>query len=125
MSYRARTYKPGDRILARDETEISAEVARLGQLQGSTGIGVRSGVFSLDLPEKIYIKLTSTANANGAYAWKEVLPAALGTWVDSGRVGSQASDPAYERGTRLATLTAGNTVYEACRAETTGEWIFE
>lgn len=125
MSYRARTYRPGDRILARDETEISAEVARLGQLQGSTGIGVRNGTLALDLPERIYIKLTSTANANGAYAWKEVLPAALGTWVDSGRVGSQSGDPCYERGTRNASLTVDGKVYQAIRAETTGEWIFE
>lgn len=124
MPYRSRTYKPGDPILAADETEISAEVERLGTIYGSTGIVVSGQAIVLDLPEAIYIKLTTTASSDGGYAWKEVLPGPLGTWIDSGRTGSASADPAFEMGTKLTTLTAGDTVYEARRAETTGEWIF-
>jgi hypothetical protein len=124
MSYRSKTYRPGDRVVAREETEISREVERIGQIRGSAGVLVRDGAIALDLPERIYIRLTSSANGDGGYAWKEVLPAALGTWIDSGRTGSASADPAYERGTKLTTLTAGDTVYEAMRAETTGEWLF-
>lgn len=118
-------YRKGDVLKASDENAANAEIARQSRLTGSAGVVVRGGSVAVLLPERIYIKLTSSANANGAYAWKEVLAAPLGTWIDSGRTGTQADDPCYERGTRLASLTSGATVYEAERAATTGEWIFQ
>lgn len=120
-----RTYRKGDVLRAADENAANAEIARLSRLAGSAGVVVRGTGVAVLLPERIYIKLTSTANGSGAYAWKEVLPAPVGTWIDSGRTGTQANDPAYERGTRDASLAANSTVYEAERAVTTGEWLFE
>ena len=125
--YLPRKYRPGDPILAADRNARNEAIARAGRLAGSDGLVVREGASSrqiaLDLPECTDIKLTSSANGNGGYGAKEVLPAALGTWVDSGRVMPQGSDPAYERN-KNTSLTSGDRVYRACRAETTGEWIF-
>ncbi len=120
-----KTHRKGDVLRAEDENAANAEIARQSRITGSAGVVVRGGSLAVLLPERIYIKLTSGANANGAYAWKEVLPAPLGAWIDAGRTGTQAGDPAYERGTRDGTLTSGNTVYEAERAAATGEWLFE
>lgn len=125
--YRKRTYKPGDPIFASERNARAEAVRRLGYLSGAGGILTREGTsgrtLALELPECTYVKLTSAADSNGGYAAKEVLPAALGTWTDSGRTMTLAADPAYERNHNVA-LTAGDRVYRACRAETTGEWIF-
>jgi len=120
-----KTYRKGDVLKADDENAANAEIARQSRLTGSAGVVVRGTSVAVLLPERIYLKLTGTANGSGAYPWKEVLPAPLGTWADSGRTGTQSGDPCYERGTRNASLTSGDTVYEAERAATTGEWIFE
>ena len=125
MSWRGKTYRPGDVIKAADENSACEEIARQARVSCGAGLAVRSGAITVVRPERIYLKLTSSANANGGYSWKEVLPAALGTWVDSGRTGSSSVDPAYERSKRDASLTSGATVYEAERAACTGEWIFE
>lgn len=126
--YIPRKYRPGDPILAADRNSRNEAIARADRLTGSEGIIVREGASSrqiaLDLPECTDIKLTTSANGNGGYGAKEVLPAALGTWMDSGRVMPQGSDPAYERDHNVS-LTAGDRVYRACRAATTGEWIFK
>lgn len=122
--FEPRALRKGDVLRAEDENAANREIARLSALTGSAGVVVRGTAVAVLLPERIYIKLTSTANGSGAYAWKEVLPAPLGTWIDAGRTGTQAGDPAYERGTRNASLAANDTVYEAERAPTTGEWLF-
>jgi hypothetical protein len=125
--YRSKTYRPGDPISSQDRTERSREVERLGWIAGSGGILTRDHTggrsIALDLPDCTYIRLTSSANGDNAYAWKEVLPADLGTWVDSGRTGTASADGAFERNAN-DTLASGDRVYRACRAQTTGEWIF-
>jgi hypothetical protein len=116
--------RKGDTLTAEGENAGNQEIARVGRLTGGPGMIVRGGAAWIDTNKPFYIKLTSTANGSGGYAWKEVYGAPLGTWADSGRVGSASADPAYERNHDVG-LAVDGKVYLADRNEQTGEVIFE
>ena len=119
--------RKGDPITADDRNARDAALARNGRLSGTGGLVVREGSANRSLalitPETANIKLTTTANGDGGYGAKEVLGAAAGTWIDSGRTMPQSGDPCYERNHNVS-LVSGDRVYLARRAATTGEWIF-
>lgn len=122
-----RSSRPGDPVTAAGRNARNAAILRAGRLSGNGGIVAREGAsgrsLALTTPEVASVKLTTTANGDGGYGAKEVLGAAAGTWIDSGRTMPQSGDPCYERNHNVS-LASGDRVYLARRAVTTGEWIF-
>lgn len=129
MPFNPAEYSPGDPVKAADVNDQNAEIRRLGLARGSEGITVRGGAgsrqYSIELPEAMFVKLTSSAGANGSYSWAEYAHSSPNTWTATGLTGSTSSDPAYEVQTGDATLTAGSTVYEARRACCDAAWLFD
>lgn len=126
MGFNPAPVKAGDPIKASDVNDQNAEIVRLDQVRGGPGLEVRSGTggrqFMAHEPERIYLKLTSTATS-GAYAWKEVYHTLPNTWTDATRTGTTTADPAYPA-TGSTTLTVDGRVWEARRGPTSGVWIF-
>lgn len=101
------------------------EVRRGGLLRPGAGIVARQfghgrTIARINEFERTWIKLTGTYSAG--YPWKEVVRSG-GAWVDTGRTGSSAADPAFELNDDT-TLTSGNTVYWAQRSVFSGDWVF-
>lgn len=129
MPFLPKDPRRGDPIRAALAAEQDAEIVRLGRVKAGPGMVCRTGPsgssFALDLPERIYIRLTSSADGTGAYAWVQVYHAHALSWtVSADRTGGRADDPAFERG-GSTTLAGGDPVYEARRCLTSGEWIFD
>lgn len=71
----------------------------------------------------IFARITG---GGGAYAWEEVTIGPGRVLATTGITGSVAQgNPAYERQTGDATLTADGTVYELRRSPNSGEWLFD
>ena len=119
-------YRAGEPLSAKQLNERRDRIERLGNLRGGGLIGAREsaggGSLAISEPARFFLKLTSVASGT-KYAWKEVVPATGGLWVDTGITGSVAADPAYEVNAH-ADLTVDGAVYEALRAATTGEVLF-
>lgn len=128
MPFNPDAVKAGDPIRAADVNAQNDEIRRLGQVRCGAGLDARSGAGGLQValvsPEVIYLKLTSTAGTNNAYAWKEVYHQAPNTWTDATRTGSTSTDPAYPI-SGDATLSVDGKVWEARRGPTSGQWLFE
>lgn len=129
MPFLPRDPSRGDPITPELPRQQDAEILRLGRLRSASGLRSRTGPggisFSLDLAERVFLRLTSSADGSGAYAWVEVYHKHALTWtVSADRTGTQTEDPAYERGGNTS-LTSGDAVYEARRCPTSGEWLFD
>lgn len=95
-------FKPNQQLSARDLSEIVAELKRLSQFTAAGPLASSNGPNGTDIqyagPDQgIWIQLTAAGSA-GAYSWKRVVPAALGTWVDAvgNEQGTTTVDPAQE-----------------------------
>lgn len=117
--------RPGDPFSARDRNRVIEAVRRGGLLRTGAGLVARQfgngrGIARINEFERTRIKLTGGYSAG--YPWKEVVRSG-GGWVDTGRTGSAALDPAFELNDDTS-LTSGSTVYWAQRSVTSGQWIF-
>ncbi len=120
-----RDIRPGDTLRAHERNELLASLRQVAGVRGNSGGYVRDTGQgrTLILPgarERIAIKLTGGYAAG--YPWKEVVRSGS-TWVDTGRVGTAALDPAFELNGD-GTLSSGSTVYLAQRSIASGAWIF-
>lgn len=77
-------------------------------------------------------QITGTPNGSGGYAWAEVIRVYQSGFQPTGLVGGNDStqsnfDPAYPSGLVDPNnpLPADGTIYQARRAPTSGEWIFD
>lgn len=124
--------RPGQVIGARWLNRLISTVERTTRLSGNAQTQVISTPAGYNLrgivPAEIFAELTSTANSQGGYSWKEVVRA-NGQWMETGRTGGNDPtqdnfDPTYERRTMDTTLDASGAIYRMRRAPTSGEWMF-
>lgn len=118
--FRGKEFHARERLGAGDLSAFFAELQRLGQVSvrapmqlADDATGLRFGV---DLPERIWIKLTS-GGTGGKYAWTRQVAASGGTWAahPSGQTGTTSADPAYETNANASVTLSPNPVVRAWR----------
>src|SRR4051794_38110503 len=111
MAQDFRRFRGGEVPEPRDLNLAYAALRRLRKLSGAGGVAVDGArgpgppALSIDRGERIDIQLTGAYSAG--YPWAEVLVTPSGSVVATGRTGSAAADPAFERRVGDTSLAAG------------------
>lgn len=114
-------FRPGQRI-TRDELNRKLSAAPASRVSGPR-VNSRRGETVITDEEEIYLRITGVGSSPTRYAWREVLHDRFtGVWSLGNRTGDTTGDPAFE--INGAVLTAGDTIYRAKRARSSGVWVF-